>query len=252
MNLKIIFCLLLAMLVLCACQADLPNVAATVEIEVAEVVAATLAAVPTVTAYPTQRPYNTATPYATASPYPTEPLPETAVPYPTHTPYPEELPTETAVATQTSAPVATSVSNSSAPTAAPPSTALGRAEMLNVLNQAHAELGQLTGIIDTANNDEKDVVCTEIVRAYDAFVATSAVNSANSSLPVKNAHGALQSAVSQIQEMNAIVEDCRLKVLQDPNSTIQYTAWSYFRARLGTVRNNLAQAINELTYAPEN
>jgi hypothetical protein len=252
MNGKRISCLFGAILLLAACQAQPPDVAATVAVEVAQVVAATLTAVPTNTLQPTQRPYNTATPYATASPYPTEPLPETAVPYPTHTPYPEDLPTETAVATQTSAPAATSVSNSLAATAVPPSSVLGRAEMLNLLNQAHTALGQLTGIIDTATIDEKDVVCTEIVLAYDAFVATSAVNSANSSLPVKNAHGALQAAVSQMQEMNAIVEDCRLKVLQDPNSTIQYTAWSYFRARLGTVRNNLAQAINELTYAPEN
>lgn len=151
---KPIIACLLCILFFTGCQQDIQ---ATIEAEVALVVAATLEALPDHTARPTLAPRPTLTPLPTLTPVSSPTLLPTHTPRPTYTPFPTYtpviLPTDMAV---------TTVSNSSAASANSPASdpPPGVAAALNaaLIQVTYAQMAQIlksvSGYVDTYEDDD--------------------------------------------------------------------------------------------------
>ncbi len=235
------FLILTIFIFLMACRpaAVETSVSATVEKKVSEVVAITVAALPTLTPYATQSPYPTATSYATPSPYPTPTVNQPATVYPTHTLYPTLTPTSTATPALQTSPIARS-------TAVNAPSSITKQEMLRIMEETQANLGLLMGMIDNASANGSEVDCKTAIGNYETLVALPSIVIPEGNISLRQAFDAVNSAVNLIVTHNDLIEDCGRKIAADGAGSIPPSAWNYFRIQLNLAATNLDNARRNL------
>lgn len=248
------FLVLTVFIFLMACRPSTveSSVSATVERRVSEVVAMTVAALPTLTDYATQLPYPTATSYATPTPYPTPTVYEPATMYPTNTPYPTFTPTVVAVLPTGAATPALQTSPIVHPTVVNTPSSITKQEMLRIMDETQADLGLLMGVIDSASANGSEVDCKAATEKYAALVALPVIVIPDGNVSLRQAFDALNHAVNLIVAHNALIEDCGRKIATEGAGSIPASEWDYFRIQLNLASTNLDNARRNLMISSDN
>lgn len=242
-----LFLFVVVVTLLSACGPSEADQLATVEVLVAE----TVAAIPTQAPQATLPPLPTYTPQATFTAVPSQtPLP-TYTPYPTYTP--PATATESPTATETVAPTAAATTSSQpAPTSAP---------VVNVSEQLAAKIQDELTRIDTFRNSlrpnklewqnnytELPTDCGAVVVSYDSIANVLTIDVSTQSQIVQNAYANYRSATeTALNLMAPWVDICRTDLASGVSRRIiDYNQHSILYPALDQPVGLLNQAINSL------
>lgn len=232
--------LLLGLSLLIGCGRDAEAVQATAEAQIAQAVTATLAVVRHKTPYPTQTAYLTPTPYATATPY------LTATPYPTLTSYPSATPypTFTLRPTITNTPTPTQNANPIIPVTIPTTSPNVEVLLLQYLRQLSTMVGEVTGLIDSATNNQTAVDCQAFLRQYDQILALPTLDVSSSILAVQGAYGEYRASVEEFGTITSGQgNSCRTLLAAQGTASIPHSDWQWARFQLTELLLRIGTAI---------
>ncbi len=241
------FLLVIFVTLLSACGPSAADQLATVEVLVAE----TVAAIPTQAPQATLPPLPTYTPQATFTAVPSQtPLP-TYTPFPTYTP--PATATESPTPTETVAPTAAAtISSQPAPTSAP---------VVNVTEQLAAKIQDELTRIDIIRGaflplspggggtiTEQPTDCGAIVSSYDSIANVLTVDVSAQTPTVQNAYGVYRAATDTVLSLLAPwVEICRTDIASGVvRRIIDQNQYGILRQALDLPIGQLNQAINSL------
>lgn len=228
----------LSLLIGCGPNAEVVQV--TTDYQIAQAVTATLAVVRQKTPYPTHTTYPTATPYATSTPYLTATPYSTATRYPSATPYP----TFTPAPTITNTPTPTQSVYPTAPVIIPTTPPNVDVLVLQYLRQLSTQVGVVTGLIDTATNNQTGVDCQAFLLQHDQILVLPTLDVSSSVLAVQGAYGEYRASVEEFATITAGHSDsCRTLLASQSTASIPHTDWEWVRFQLTKLLLRIGTAI---------
>ena len=196
----LLFLVLLLLPIITGCGPNEEAIATTIEQQISQVVAETMAARPAATDQPTLTPQPTFTTQATYTTQPTLTPAATSTLLPTYTPAPTLTPLPTATPTPTVVPTHTPLPRPVA--TAQPSVNVAAA-LLQEINITIAQMESFRGIIPPTcvqlgylSNCNYAADCPSLVNQYDTITAPLILNVAQSSQEVQNAYAGYQSGLT--------------------------------------------------------